>query len=250
MTGIRFEHPVWIAENCTACGNCYTVCPDSAIPGLVSSVSRRAQHASSTASRRSGTPTRFLRRVSRTVEKKLRGLIDRDGVDRASPLIDQAIAGHRGRSARRQDREKTGRRIQPVRREHRRLPVRHHQALLDAEGEEGQGQRRPVLDHRQSLHLQGLRAVRRRLRRRRAEDGHADRRDASRRCATTGSSGSTCRPRRRNTAASTTSTRRSARWRPCCSTSTTTTRWPAATAPASAAARRPRSTCSPPPSPR
>jgi pyruvate-ferredoxin/flavodoxin oxidoreductase len=22
MTGIRFEHPVWIAENCTACGNC------------------------------------------------------------------------------------------------------------------------------------------------------------------------------------------------------------------------------------
>ena len=38
MTGIRFEHPVWIAENCTACGNCYTECPDSAIPGLVSSV--------------------------------------------------------------------------------------------------------------------------------------------------------------------------------------------------------------------
>ncbi|HNA31459.1 MAG TPA: 2-oxoacid:acceptor oxidoreductase family protein, partial [Thiobacillaceae bacterium] len=24
MTQIRFEHPVWIAENCTACGNCYT----------------------------------------------------------------------------------------------------------------------------------------------------------------------------------------------------------------------------------
>jgi pyruvate-ferredoxin/flavodoxin oxidoreductase len=38
MTGIRFEHPEWIAENCTACGNCYVECPDSAIPGLVSSV--------------------------------------------------------------------------------------------------------------------------------------------------------------------------------------------------------------------
>jgi Fe-S-cluster-containing hydrogenase component 2 len=38
MTGIRFEHPEWIAENCTACGNCYTVCPDTAIPGLVSEV--------------------------------------------------------------------------------------------------------------------------------------------------------------------------------------------------------------------
>ncbi|WP_258104369.1 2-oxoacid:acceptor oxidoreductase family protein [Marinoscillum sp. MHG1-6] len=39
MTGIRFEHPKWIANNCTACGNCYTVCPDTAIPGLVSEVS-------------------------------------------------------------------------------------------------------------------------------------------------------------------------------------------------------------------
>jgi pyruvate-ferredoxin/flavodoxin oxidoreductase len=29
MTQIRFEHPEWIPENCTACGNCYTVCPTS-----------------------------------------------------------------------------------------------------------------------------------------------------------------------------------------------------------------------------
>ncbi|MFT4736500.1 MAG: pyruvate-ferredoxin/flavodoxin oxidoreductase [Cyclobacteriaceae bacterium] len=36
MTGIRFEHPKWIPNNCTACGKCYTVCPDTAIPGLVS----------------------------------------------------------------------------------------------------------------------------------------------------------------------------------------------------------------------
>ena len=39
MTGIRFEHPEWIPDNCTACGNCYTVCPDTAIPGLVSELS-------------------------------------------------------------------------------------------------------------------------------------------------------------------------------------------------------------------
>jgi pyruvate-ferredoxin/flavodoxin oxidoreductase len=37
MTGVRFEHPTWIPENCTACGACYTICPDSAIPGLVNS---------------------------------------------------------------------------------------------------------------------------------------------------------------------------------------------------------------------
>ena len=35
MTGIRYHHPEWIAENCTACGKCYTACPDTAMPGLV-----------------------------------------------------------------------------------------------------------------------------------------------------------------------------------------------------------------------
>ncbi|MBW2500264.1 MAG: 2-oxoacid:acceptor oxidoreductase family protein, partial [Deltaproteobacteria bacterium] len=38
MTQIRFEHPEWDPEKCTACGKCYTVCPDTAIPGLVSEV--------------------------------------------------------------------------------------------------------------------------------------------------------------------------------------------------------------------
>lgn len=39
MTSIRFEHPEWIPNNCTACGKCYTICPDTAIPGLVSDLS-------------------------------------------------------------------------------------------------------------------------------------------------------------------------------------------------------------------
>ncbi|MCF8149667.1 MAG: 2-oxoacid:acceptor oxidoreductase family protein [Sulfuritalea sp.] len=89
MTGIRFEHPVWIAENCTACGNCYTECPDSAIPGLVSSVG----DVFNTALNRietSGTPTRYLRRAVRSAEKKLRALIDHDG-GAVRPLIDIAI---------------------------------------------------------------------------------------------------------------------------------------------------------------
>ncbi len=89
MTGIRFEHPVWIAENCTACGNCYTECPDSAIPGLVSSVA----DVFGTALNRietSGKPTRFLRRAVRSVEKKLRALVDHHG-GAVRPLIDIAI---------------------------------------------------------------------------------------------------------------------------------------------------------------
>ncbi|MCP5495744.1 MAG: 2-oxoacid:acceptor oxidoreductase family protein [Leptospiraceae bacterium] len=39
MTNIRFEHPQWVAERCTGCGTCWTMCPDSAIPGLVNEVS-------------------------------------------------------------------------------------------------------------------------------------------------------------------------------------------------------------------
>ena len=35
MTDIRFEVPEWDPRKCTGCGNCWTQCPDSAIPGLV-----------------------------------------------------------------------------------------------------------------------------------------------------------------------------------------------------------------------
>jgi pyruvate-ferredoxin/flavodoxin oxidoreductase len=35
MTDIRFEVPEFIAEKCTGCGQCWTQCPDAAIPGLV-----------------------------------------------------------------------------------------------------------------------------------------------------------------------------------------------------------------------
>jgi pyruvate-ferredoxin/flavodoxin oxidoreductase len=90
MTGIRFEHPVWIAENCTACGNCYTECPDSAIPGLVSTIGDIFNTVVNRIET-GGTPTRFLRRGVRTLEKKLRALVGGgDGVA-VRPLIDKAI---------------------------------------------------------------------------------------------------------------------------------------------------------------
>ncbi|MCP3959485.1 MAG: pyruvate ferredoxin oxidoreductase, partial [bacterium] len=38
MTEIRFEVPELIADRCTGCGQCWTQCPDAAIPGLVSEV--------------------------------------------------------------------------------------------------------------------------------------------------------------------------------------------------------------------
>ena len=80
MTGVRFEFPEWNAENCTACGECFTSCPDSAIPGLVSTTA----DVLNTAVQRietGGHPTRFLRKFSRAIDKKLRGALDKDGLD-------------------------------------------------------------------------------------------------------------------------------------------------------------------------
>jgi len=91
MTNIRFEYPKWVAENCTACGDCYTVCPDSAIPGLVNTVSE----VFNTAIQRielGGTITTHLRRETRNVEKRLREMATSAG-DTADVrnLLDQAI---------------------------------------------------------------------------------------------------------------------------------------------------------------
>jgi len=91
MTQIRFEYPKFVTENCTACGDCFTTCPDSAIPGLVNTVS----DVFSTAIERietKGTLTSHLRRESRTVEKKLRTLIETQGENAVvSQLLDQAV---------------------------------------------------------------------------------------------------------------------------------------------------------------
>ncbi|MCP4699918.1 MAG: pyruvate ferredoxin oxidoreductase, partial [Gammaproteobacteria bacterium] len=70
MTQIRFDYPEWIPENCTACGDCYTVCPDSAIPGLVNSAPEIFETAIRSAEKK-GRQVKHLRRAVRAVEKKL-----------------------------------------------------------------------------------------------------------------------------------------------------------------------------------
>ena len=91
MTQIRFDYPKWIAENCTACGDCYTICPDSSIPGLVNTVSE----VFSTVIERietGGTPTVYLRRESRKVEKRLRELLNSLNENaNVREVLDQAI---------------------------------------------------------------------------------------------------------------------------------------------------------------
>jgi pyruvate-ferredoxin/flavodoxin oxidoreductase len=91
LTQIRFDYPKWVAENCTACGDCYTLCPDSSIPGLVNKVS----DVFATAINRvetGGMPTQYLRRESRNVEKRLRELLNEAGeAANVRSLLDQAV---------------------------------------------------------------------------------------------------------------------------------------------------------------
>ena len=67
LSDIRFEHPKWIPEKCTGCGKCWVVCPDSALPGLVTPIGDLFQCVLS------GMPqTQSLAKVVRGLEKKLR----------------------------------------------------------------------------------------------------------------------------------------------------------------------------------
>jgi pyruvate-ferredoxin/flavodoxin oxidoreductase len=91
MTGIRFQHPEWIAENCTACAKCYTVCPDTAIPGLVNEVSQ-VLDTTVKRLRARGEKIEHLPRAVRLMERHLRKLLNQAGeTDPVKGLIEEAI---------------------------------------------------------------------------------------------------------------------------------------------------------------
>jgi len=91
MTQIRFQHPEWNPENCTACGKCWTVCPDTAIPGLVhelgavlDTVVRRL--------RARGESFELLPKAIRAVETRARGLLHEAAVsDAVAGILDEAF---------------------------------------------------------------------------------------------------------------------------------------------------------------
>ena len=91
MTGVRFDHPSWIPENCTACGSCYTICPDSAISGLVNTAISVFESASKNITGNGN--IKHLPRAIRTAEQKLRVKLGAAG-EKANVrgLIDEAIA--------------------------------------------------------------------------------------------------------------------------------------------------------------
>lgn len=104
MTGIRFHHPEWIPENCTACGKCYTVCPDTAIPGLVNEVSQVLDTVVQTV-KKQGLPAKHLPRAARQIEKHLRAVFaEASETDRVAGMIEEAlVATHKAWDADTQD---------------------------------------------------------------------------------------------------------------------------------------------------
>ena len=96
MTGIRFKHPEWIANNCTACGDCYTVCPDTAIPGLVSDLSDVLDTVLKRVKKNHG-KVELLPKAVRQLEGKIRNLFNssQNGAtvnNLINDAIDQAIS--------------------------------------------------------------------------------------------------------------------------------------------------------------
>jgi pyruvate-ferredoxin/flavodoxin oxidoreductase len=96
MTGIRFEHPEWIANNCTACGNCYTVCPDTAIPGLVSELSDVLDTILKRVKRKHD-KLEFLPKAVKQLEPRVRALFNEPhGEATVNNLINEAIDEMKG----------------------------------------------------------------------------------------------------------------------------------------------------------
>ncbi|WP_205727971.1 2-oxoacid:acceptor oxidoreductase family protein [Flammeovirga pectinis] len=75
MTGIRFEHPEWVPDNCTACGNCYSVCPDTALPGLVSELKDVLETVVNRV-KKNHIKVEELPKATRKMESKIRTLFD------------------------------------------------------------------------------------------------------------------------------------------------------------------------------
>jgi pyruvate-ferredoxin/flavodoxin oxidoreductase len=73
MTDVRLEVPKFVPERCTGCSQCWTQCPDSAIPGLVTEVDQLIEIAMAEAGKPNGLPR--MQQVSKHLVKEIRKLI-------------------------------------------------------------------------------------------------------------------------------------------------------------------------------
>jgi pyruvate-ferredoxin/flavodoxin oxidoreductase len=92
MTQIRFQHPEWDPEACTACGKCYTICPDTAIPGLVNTVGQVLDTVVQRV-RKHGGEIEHLPKAVRLIERRLHAtLAEAQETDSVNAMLDDAIA--------------------------------------------------------------------------------------------------------------------------------------------------------------
>lgn len=98
LTGIRFEHPEFLPENCTGCGDCWVVCPDSAVLSLVNEVGEVFETLIERLERR-GHEFSELRKAVRPLEGRLRARLEaseEDSIDVRATLreaIEESLAG-------------------------------------------------------------------------------------------------------------------------------------------------------------
>ena len=94
MSGIRTGHPQWLPENCTACGRCSPVCPDTALPGLVNSLGEILRTALERVYKAGHQPTR-LQPIRGPLEARVLQAFDAAGAGTAARnLITAAIEAH------------------------------------------------------------------------------------------------------------------------------------------------------------
>jgi pyruvate-ferredoxin/flavodoxin oxidoreductase len=88
MTGVRMEVPNFIADKCTGCAQCWTQCPDAAIPGLVSDPEDILATAMKVAAERGGVDK--LRAIAKPLGKELRRVIDTESFATVPDSLDRA----------------------------------------------------------------------------------------------------------------------------------------------------------------
>jgi len=89
MTNIRFEVPEFIAERCTGCGQCWTQCPDAAIPGLVVEVDKVLRAAVSDWATDGAASDRMLRLIE-PLGREVRRLIKEEDYSSFTAVVTRA----------------------------------------------------------------------------------------------------------------------------------------------------------------
>jgi pyruvate-ferredoxin/flavodoxin oxidoreductase len=88
MTDVRFEVPEFVPENCTGCSQCWVVCPDAAIPGMVNTVEQILDAAIASSS--NGRSFDKLRQISKHVANESRRIMKGVPVSNFADIVSQA----------------------------------------------------------------------------------------------------------------------------------------------------------------